>query len=110
MGDPGARNVTFDELVTAYVEQALGLIDGGADLLLVETAFDTLNAKAALFAVSKALEETGLDIPVMMSGTITDQSGRTLSGQTPEAFYNSVSHGVHPGAGPALARRAGVRR
>ena len=99
VGDPGARNVTFDELVTAYVEQALGLIDGGADLLLVETAFDTLNAKAALFAVSKALEETGLDIPVMMSGTITDQSGRTLSGQTPEAFYNSVSHGVHPGAG-----------
>ena len=99
VGDPGARNVTFDELVEAYTEQALGLLEGGVDLLLVETAFDTLNAKAALFALSGVLESTGIDVPVMVSGTITDQSGRTLSGQTPEAFYNSVAHGVHPGPG-----------
>jgi 5-methyltetrahydrofolate--homocysteine methyltransferase len=99
VGDPGARGVTFDQLVDAYAEQARGLLSGGADVLLVETAFDTLNAKAALFAISGVLAELDLDVPVMMSGTITDQSGRTLSGQTPEAFYNSVSHGVQPGPG-----------
>ena len=99
VGDPGARNTTFDELSEAYIEQAHGLIEGGSDVLLIETAFDTLNAKAALFALSTVLVETGLDIPVMVSGTITDRSGRTLSGQTPEAFYNSVAHGVQPGRG-----------
>jgi 5-methyltetrahydrofolate--homocysteine methyltransferase len=99
VSDPGARNVTFDQLVEAYAEQARGLLAGGADILMVETAFDTLNAKAALFALSAVLEELGEDIPVMASGTITDRSGRTLSGQTPEAFFNSVSHGVQPGRG-----------
>ncbi|HIC52900.1 MAG TPA: methionine synthase, partial [Gemmatimonadetes bacterium] len=99
VGDPGARNVTFDELVRAYQEQAHGLLEGGVDILLVETAFDTLNAKAALYALSLVLAEVAVDIPVMMSGTITDQSGRTLSGQTPEAFYNAIAHGVHPGPG-----------
>ena len=104
VGDPGARNVTFDELVRAYSEQTKGLVDGGADILLVETAFDTLNAKAALYAISTVLEEIDEDLPVMVSGTITDQSGRTLSGQTPEAFYNSVAHGAQPGPG----RRRGL--
>ena len=99
VGDPGARNVTFDELVAAYQEQARGLLAGGADVLMVETAFDTLNAKAALYAISGVLEDLARDVPVMVSGTITDQSGRTLSGQTPEAFYNSVEHGVQPGPG-----------
>lgn len=93
VNDPGYRGVTFDELVAAYREQTSGLVDGGADLLLIETIFDTLNAKAALYAVNEYLEEKGLDIPVMISGTITDASGRTLSGQTTEAFWNSVSHG-----------------
>ena len=104
VGDPGARNVSFDDLVVAYSEQAHALLDGGADVLLVETAFDTLNAKAALFAISGVLEDRGEDVPVMVSGTITDQSGRTLSGQTPEAFWNSVAHGVQPGPG----RRSGL--
>ena len=99
VGDPGARNITFDQLVEAYAEQAHGLLSGGVDVLLIETAFDTLNAKAALFAISGVLAELQEDVPVMMSGTITDQSGRTLSGQTPEAFYNSVAHGVQPGPG-----------
>ncbi|MBT4437381.1 MAG: dihydropteroate synthase, partial [Gemmatimonadales bacterium] len=99
VGDPGARNVTFDALVESYAEQAQALLDGGADILMVETVFDTLNAKAALFALSEVLGDFGEEVPVMVSGTITDQSGRTLSGQTPEAFYNSVRHGVHPGAG-----------
>lgn len=90
--DPSLRNVTFDELVAAYVEQARGLLDGGADLLLIETVFDTLNAKAALFALTGLQAERG-HFPIMVSGTITDASGRTLSGQTPEAFYNSVHHG-----------------
>ncbi|MEA3245030.1 MAG: methionine synthase, partial [Gemmatimonadota bacterium] len=90
--DAGFRNITFDELVTAYLESARGLWTGGADLLMVETIFDTLNAKAALFAVERLFDETGERLPVMISGTITDQSGRTLSGQTTEAFYNSVSH------------------
>jgi 5-methyltetrahydrofolate--homocysteine methyltransferase len=94
VSDPGARNVTFQELADAYREQAEGLLDGGADLLLVETVFDTLNAKAALFALSGLLAERGAHVPVMVSGTITDRSGRTLTGQTAEAFYNSVRHGV----------------
>ncbi|MDZ7779114.1 MAG: methionine synthase [Gemmatimonadota bacterium] len=101
VGDPSARNVTFEELVVAYSEQTRGLIRGGVDALLIETVFDTLNAKAALFAVSEVLAELEKDLPVMVSGTITDRSGRTLSGQTPEAFYNSVSHGVQPGPGRA---------
>ncbi len=87
-----ARNVTFDELKEAYAEQARGLLDGGVDLLLVETIFDTLNAKAALFAIDELLEQRGESVPVMISGTITDASGRTLSGQTTEAFWNSVMH------------------
>ncbi len=92
--DPGFRNVTFDALAETYAEQVDGLLDGGADLIMIETVFDTLNAKAALFGVRSALERRGEeDVPVMMSGTITDQSGRTLSGQTLEAFYNSVRHG-----------------
>ncbi|MCZ6915904.1 MAG: methionine synthase [Gemmatimonadetes bacterium] len=92
VNDPSFRNVTFDELVGAYSEQTRGLLDGGADMLLVETVFDTLNAKAALFAIRGILTERGLQTPVMVSGTITDASGRTLSGQTPEAFWNSVRH------------------
>ncbi|MBI2797588.1 MAG: methionine synthase [Gemmatimonadetes bacterium] len=92
VNDAGFRNVTFDELVAAYRESTHGLLDGGADLVLVETIFDTLNAKAAIFAVEAAFEERGERVPVMISGTITDASGRTLSGQTTEAFWNSVSH------------------
>ncbi|TAH42886.1 MAG: methionine synthase [Bacteroidetes bacterium] len=92
VNDPGFRAITFDQLAEAYAEQVRGLIDGGVDLLLVETVFDTLNAKAALFAIETVLEERKLEMPVMMSGTITDASGRTLSGQTVEAFLNSVSH------------------
>lgn len=92
VNDPGFRAVTFDELVDAYYEQTKGLADGGVDILLVETVFDTLNAKAALFAIQKFFNETGKKIPVMVSGTITDASGRTLSGQTVEAFLYSVSH------------------
>ena len=90
--NPGARNVTFDELVTAYAEATRGLLDGGADLLLVETIFDTLNAKAALFASEQYFETSGTRVPVMISGTITDASGRTLSGQTTEAFWTSMAH------------------
>jgi 5-methyltetrahydrofolate--homocysteine methyltransferase len=92
VNDPGKRNVTFDELVEAYHEQARGLVDGGADLLLVETIFDTLNAKAAIFALETLFEEHGRRWPVIVSGTITDASGRTLSGQVTEAFWNSVRH------------------
>ncbi|OFY83665.1 MAG: methionine synthase [Bacteroidetes bacterium RIFCSPLOWO2_12_FULL_35_15] len=92
VNDPGFRAITFDELVAAYTEQARGLIDGGADLLLVETIFDTLNAKAALFAIQNYCEKINRKMPVMVSGTITDASGRTLSGQTTEAFLNSISH------------------
>lgn len=92
VNNPGYRAVTFDDLRIAYKEQAKGLIDGGADLLLIETIFDTLNAKAALFAVQELFEEIGATYPVMVSGTITDASGRTLSGQTTEAFLISVSH------------------
>jgi 5-methyltetrahydrofolate--homocysteine methyltransferase len=92
VNDPGFRNISFDELVTAYGEAVRGLLDGGADLLLVETIFDTLNAKAALFAIDSHFAATGTRVPVMISGTITDASGRTLSGQTTEAFWNSVAH------------------
>lgn len=92
VNNPGYRAVTFEDLRLAYREQVRGLVDGGADLLLVETIFDTLNAKAALFAIQEFLEERELRIPIMVSGTITDASGRTLSGQTTEAFLVSVSH------------------
>ena len=92
VNDPGFRAITFDELVTAYSEQAKGLIEGGSDILLVETIFDTLNAKAALFAIQNVCKEKNIKMPVMVSGTITDASGRTLSGQTTEAFLNSISH------------------
>lgn len=92
VNDPGFRAVTFDELVEAYEEQVNGLIDGGADLLMVETIFDTLNAKAALFAIDMVKTAKEVSIPIMISGTITDASGRTLSGQTVEAFRISLSH------------------
>ncbi len=92
VNDPGARNVSYDQLVTAYHEQASGLVDGGADLLLIETIFDTLNAKAAIFALETLFEERGRRWPVIISGTITDASGRTLTGQTTEAFWNSIRH------------------
>ena len=92
VNDPGYRNVTFDELVENYIESTRGLIEGGADLILIETIFDTLNAKAAIFAVQQVFEEDGIELPIMISGTITDASGRTLSGQTTEAFWNSVRH------------------
>ena len=92
VNDPGYRAISFDELKAAYYEQIRGLVDGGTDLLLVETVFDTLNAKAALFAIEEYKEATGKDLPVMVSGTITDASGRTLSGQTAEAFFISIAH------------------
>ncbi|HET7805018.1 MAG TPA: methionine synthase [Pseudolabrys sp.] len=92
VANPGFRAITFDQLRAAYGEQGRGLIDGGADLLLIETIFDTLNAKAAIYAISDLCEERGIDVPVMISGTITDRSGRLLSGQTPGAFWNSVKH------------------
>ena len=92
VNDPAKRNVTYDELVSAYLEQARGLVDGGSDLFLIETIFDTLNAKAAIFAVLTLFEERGREWPIIISGTITDASGRTLSGQVAEAFWNSVSH------------------
>ena len=92
VNDPGFRNITFDKLKNAYFDQAKGLLDGGVDLFLVETVFDTLNCKAALFAVRTLLEEYGVDIPILVSGTITDASGRTLSGQTVEAFWHSIRH------------------
>ena len=110
VGDPGYRAVTFDELADAYAEQVRGLLDGGVDLLLIETVFDALNCKAALFAITGLLAERGLDMPVMVSGTITDASGRTLTGQTPEAFFNSVRHaglfsiGLNCALGPDLLR------
>lgn len=92
VNDPGFRAISFDELVTAYKQQVNALMDGGVDLLLVETVFDTLNAKAALFAIDEVFEDRGERIPVMISGTITDQSGRTLTGQTTEAFLISIQH------------------
>ncbi len=92
VNDPGYRNTNFDKLVEAYLEALDGLVEGGIDLILIETIFDTLNAKAAVFAVDQYCYENGLDLPVMLSGTITDASGRTLTGQTTEAFYNSLRH------------------
>ncbi|MEO0572259.1 MAG: homocysteine S-methyltransferase family protein [Bacteroidota bacterium] len=92
VNDPGFRAVTFDELRVAYKQQAEALLDGGADVLMVETIFDTLNAKAALFAIEEVIEERNERVPIMVSGTITDASGRTLSGQTAEAFLISISH------------------
>ena len=92
VNDPGARNIHFDELRASYREQAEGLIEGGADLFLVETIFDTLNAKAAIFALDELMDETGIRMPVIISGTVTDASGRILSGQTVTAFWHSVRH------------------
>lgn len=111
VNDPGSRNVTFDELAVAYREAAEGLIEGGSDLLLIETIFDTLNAKAALFGIGELFDDTGKDIPIILSATITDQSGRTLSGQTATAFYHSVRHakpisvGLNCALGPDLMRQ-----
>lgn len=93
VNDPGFRAVSFDDLVAAYSEQVHGLLDGGVDALLIETVFDTLNAKAAIFAAKKVLKDRKIELPILVSGTITDASGRTLSGQTVEAFWNSISHG-----------------
>ncbi len=92
VNDPGARNITFEELRESYYEQGKGLLEGGADVFLVETIFDTLNAKACLFAIDQLFEDTGERLPVMISGTVTDASGRILSGQTVEAFWNSLRH------------------
>ncbi len=92
VNDPGYRAINFDQMMQAYYDAARGLVDGGADILIIETIFDTLNAKAAIFAVQKYCEEVNKDIPIMISGTIIDKSGRTLSGQTTEAFWISVSH------------------
>src|ERR1700733_13852802 len=110
VNDPAARNVTFDELRAAYREQASGLLEGGCDLFLVETIFDTLNAKAAIFALDELMEETGERLPVIVSGTVTDASGRILSGQTVNAFWHSVRHarplaiGLNCAPGAALMR------
>jgi len=110
VNDPGARNVTFDALAAAYGEAVEGLAEGGADLILVETVFDTLNAKAALFALESYFDRVGRRLPIIVSCTITDASGRTLSGQTPEAFWNSVRHvrplavGLNCALGAALMR------
>ena len=92
VNDPGFRNITFDELAAGYALAARALIEGGADIILIETVFDTLNAKAALFAAREVLDECGMDLPLIVSGTISDASGRTLSGQTTEAFWNSIRH------------------
>jgi 5-methyltetrahydrofolate--homocysteine methyltransferase len=110
VNDPGARNTSFDALAASYREAVDGLIEGGVDLLLLETIFDTLNAKAALFAIEEAFEAAGHRLPLIISGTITDASGRTLSGQTPEAFWNAVRHarplavGLNCALGAALMR------
>ena len=110
VNDPGARNITFDQLKEAYAEQLNGLLDGGIDIVLLETIFDTLNAKAAIFAIETVFEERGVRLPVMISGTVTDASGRILSGQTVEAFWNSVRHarpitiGLNCALGAALMR------
>src|SRR5665647_1973380 len=110
VNDPAARNVTFDELVAAYLEQTRGLVEGGVDILMVETIFDTLNCKAALFAIDTFFEESGKRLPIMLSGTVTDASGRILSGQTVAAFWNSVRHakpltiGLNCALGAALMR------
>lgn len=110
VNDPGKRNADFDTLAKAYGEAAKGLLEGGADTILIETIFDTLNAKAAIYAVDELFDEIGYSVPVMLSVTITDQSGRTLSGQTPEAFWNAVRHakplsvGINCALGPDLMR------
>jgi 5-methyltetrahydrofolate--homocysteine methyltransferase len=110
VNDPGARNITFEQLRAAYHEQASGLLDGGADLFLVETIFDTLNAKAAIFALDELMQATGERVPVIVSGTVTDASGRILSGQTVGAFWHSVRHarplavGLNCALGAALMR------
>lgn len=110
VNDPAARNVNFDQLVTAYLEQTIALVEGGADILLVETIFDTLNCKAALFAIDSFFEQSGKRLPIMISGTVTDASGRILSGQTVAAFWNSVRHakpltiGLNCALGAALMR------
>ena len=111
VNDPGYRNVTFDALVEDYIKATIALMKGGSDLILVETIFDTLNAKAALYAIEEAFEQVGKRLPIMISGTITDASGRTLSGQTTEAFYNSICHvdpiliGLNCALGPDLLRQ-----
>src|SRR5581483_12386024 len=92
VSNPGFRAITFDDLRLAYAEQVRGLIVGGVDAFLIETIFDTLNAKAAIYAIAQELGARGLSLPIMISGTITDRSGRLLSGQTPEAFWNSIAH------------------
>jgi 5-methyltetrahydrofolate--homocysteine methyltransferase len=110
VGDPGRRDVDFDAMAMGYEEQTLGLIEGGADILLIETITDTLNAKSALWGAWEAFDKTGVELPLWISGTITDRSGRTLSGQTVEAFYNSVRHanpwaiGLNCALGPADMR------
>lgn len=110
VGDPGRRDMDFDAMAKGYEEQILGLIEGGADLLLIETITDTLNAKSALWGAWEAFDQTGIELPLWISGTITDRSGRTLSGQTVEAFYNSVRHakpwavGLNCALGPADMR------
>lgn len=110
VNDPGFRNTSFDQLVTGYTEAIDGLIDGGADILMVETIFDTLNAKAALFAINQVFEKRGIELPIIISGTITDASGRTLSGQTTEGFYNALRHakplaiGLNCALGPDMLR------
>jgi 5-methyltetrahydrofolate--homocysteine methyltransferase len=110
VNDAGARNITFDELRNAYREQVEGLVEGGTDLLLVETIFDTLNAKAASFAIDEFFEASGEHLPVILSGTVTDASGRILSGQTVPAFWNSLRHarplavGLNCAMGAALMR------
>ena len=110
VANPGFRAITCDELRAAYAEQVAGLIDGGADLLLVETIFDTLNAKAAIAAIADVVEAGGVPRPVMISGTITDRSGRLLSGQTPAAFWNSVRHAAPFSIGLNCALGAGEMR
>ena len=110
VNDPGFRNITFDELVATYKDATKGLMDGGADVILIETVFDTLNAKAAVFAVKEVFEETGSELPIMISGTITDASGRTLSGQTATAFYNSLAHADPISIGLNCALGAGELR
>src|SRR5690606_16585114 len=110
VNDPGARNITFEGLREAYAEQLRALLEGGIDIVLIETVFDTLNAKAAIFAVEQVFEETGERLPVMISGTVTDASDRILSGQTVEAFWNSMRHarpitiGLNCALGAALMR------
>ena len=110
VNDPGARNTSFDELRAAYREQAEGLLEGGCDLFLVETIFDTLNAKAAIFALDELMEDTGERLPVVISGTVTDASGRILSGQTVAAFWNSVRHAKPLAVGLNCALGAAVMR